>query len=339
MQIERNVQLAPLTTFKIGGVANVFVRAKNVDDIREAIALSREKGLPFFVLGGGSNTLVDDAGFNGVVIKMEMLGVEYEYVDNEFKLLLANAGESWDPVVAGSVQNGLWGLENLSGIPGTIGASPVQNIGAYGAEVANTIEWVETFNTESGEIKKFTHGECLFGYRTSRFKLETGRYIILRVAFRVSKNGLPNLFYKDLREAFAQNTAPTPKEIREKILEIRVAKFPDLKKEGTAGSFFLNPVISPYDALRILQLLPGIPQFSQQDGRVKISLAYMLEKGLGLKGFRIGGVRLFEKQPLVMVADFGASSYDVFALCEVVQKKVYEIYGILIEPEVRTVSA
>ncbi len=201
----------------------------------------------------------------------------------------------------------------------------------------STIVWVEVFDIKDKTVKKISKDECVFGYRISKFKSELDRYVILRVAFHISKNKLPNLSYKDVREAFSENTTPTPQEIREKIIAIRSNKFPNLSLEGTAGSFFLNPTISAKEVMRISNILPGIPQFVQLDGRIKISLAYMLEKGLGLKGFRVGGARLFERQPLVLVADFGASSSDVLELCNVVQKKVHNMYGIFIEPEVRIV--
>jgi len=345
MQLETNISLAPLTTFKIGGTAKFFARAKSAEDIREALRFVRE-GLPPLpsggegwgegwrctVLGSGSNTLFSNSGFNGLILKIELRGIDFR--DD---LLIAAAGESWDDAVAESTTRNLYGLENLSGIPGTIGAAPVQNIGAYGAEVADTVAWVEVLDTRDDVIKIFSREECAFSYRTSIFKKESPHYIILRVAFQLSEKSTPNLSYKDLREAFAHDTAPSPQQIREKILAIRAEKFPDLAQEGTAGSFFLNPIVLASEAARIATLLPGVPQFPQQDGSVKLSLAYMLDKGLGLKGFRVGAARLFEKQPLVMVADFGASSRNVQTLCESVQKKVFDAYGISIEPEVRMI--
>ena len=347
MNIETDIPLAPLITFKIGGRAKFFACAKSVEDIREALRFVRGElpplplgegggegpGTKLFVLGGGSNTLFSDSGFNGLVLKIELRGIEFRG-----DLLIASAGEFWDDVVAESARRNLHGLENLSGIPGTVGAAPVQNIGAYGAEVADTIAWVEVLDTRDDTIKIFSREACAFEYRTSVFKKESPRYVILRVAFRLSEKNAPNLSYKDLREAFANDAAPTPQQIHEKILAIRAEKFPDLAREGTAGSFFLNPIVSASEATRIAVFLPGVPQFPQPDGSVKVSLAYMLDKGLGLKGFRIGAARLFEKQPLVMVADFGASSRDVQTLCEEVQKKVFDAYEISIEPEVRMIS-
>jgi len=280
------------------------------------------------LLGGGSNVLVSDAGFDGLVIKIEMTGVE-----KEGELLIAGAGESWDALVECAVQSGLWGIENLSGIPGTVGAAPVQNIGAYGSEIKDTLAWVEAFDMQSGAVIRLQNTECSFGYRTSRFKKEPGRFIILRAAFKLNKNGAPNTSYKDLAGISRSNLA----EIRAKVLAVRAGKFPDLKKEGTAGSFFLNPVVSAQKAAELAKKYPDLPQFPAESG-VKVSLAWLLDNVLHVKRLSVGGARLYEKQPLVIAASRTASASDVAELAQKVARLVQDKFKIIIEPEVRIIS-
>jgi len=302
MNIEEGVPLAPLTTFRIGGAARYFVRVRSLEELREALAFARSHAVPFFILGGGSNILVSDEGYDGLIIKMEMKGTELiEDAASEKALLIAAAGERWDDLVAYAVAHDLWGLENLSGIPGTVGASPVQNIGAY---------------------------------RMSIFKQQAGRFIILRAVFSLSREGAPNLSYRDLREAFAEKPQPSLAQVREAILAIRARKFPDLRREGTAGSFFLNPTVSAETAARLRLVLPDMPHFPTEKG-IKIPLAYLLDHGLDLRGFALGGARLFESQPLVLVARFGTPSAEVQALVASVQAKIRGAYGIEIECEVK----
>ena len=231
MQVEENVPLAPLTTFCIGGPARHFARVQNIKEIVRALSFAKEKALKVLILGGGSNVLISDAGFDGLVIKIEMTGVE-----RDGETLIAEAGENWDALVERAVQEGLWGIENLSGIPGTVGAAPIQNIGAYGSEIKDTLAWVEAFDTQSGQVVRLQNSECGFGYRTSRFKKESSRFVVLRAAFKLNKNGAPNASYKDLAGISRSNLD----EIRAKVLAIRAGKFPDLQKEGTAGSFFIR---------------------------------------------------------------------------------------------------
>ena len=325
MTIEKNIPLAPLTTFRLGGAARYFVRVKNIDELREAFEISKSRNLEILLLGGGSNLLIDDAGFGGLVIKIEITGVEQDGAR-----LIAGAGESWDALVKRAVEENLWGLENLSGIPGTVGAAPVQNIGAYGAELKDTLEWLEALDTTNGEVSRFINNECGFGYRTSLFKKNPGRHVILRAAFNLKKDGKPNDSYKDLVDISRLNLG----EIRAKVLAIRAQKFPDLAQEGTAGSFFLNPVVTPQVAAALAQRYPDLPQF-EVEGGIKLSLAWLLDIALNLKGASIGGARLFERQPLVIAASPEARAGDVYALAQKIKKEVREKLGIEIEEEVR----
>ena len=327
MIIEEHILLAPLTTFKIGGPARFFTRVKTIDELKESLDFARDQHQKVLILGGGSNVLVDDAGFDGLVVKMEMRGAEF---DGE--QVVADAGESWDALVAQAVEKNLWGVENLSGIPGTAGAAPMQNIGAYGQEIADTLAWVEALDMKSGEIRIFEKSECGFGYRASRFKKD-GRHVLLRVALELKKNGAPNLSYRDL----AGRDLKTLPEIRRAVLDIRSKKFPDVAKEGTAGSFFLNPVVSAAKAAELAAKFPELPLFPGEKG-VKISLAWLLDHALNLKRARAGGARVFENQPLVIVAAQNASSRDVAALAREIQEKVRKIFGIELEEEVRVLQ-
>ncbi len=336
MQVEENIPLAPYTTFHIGGPARFFVKVQTIEALQEAFSFANEKNISVLILGGGSNVLIDDAGFDGLVVKIELAGIDLKKNDDE-AVLIVGAGESWDGVVARVVEENLWGIENLSGIPGTVGAAPVQNIGAYGAELKDTLAWVEVLDVQTKEVKKMANTECAFGYRASVFKKNPGRYVILRIALILKQERAPKLAYRDLAEAFAGISAPKLGDIRAAVLAIRAKKFPDLAQEGTAGSFFLNPTVSLQKAAELAKQFPALPQFPGELG-VKISLAWLLDNVLQLKGARVGGARLFERQPLVVVAQKNASSHDVVALAKKVQEEVKEKLDITIEPEVKIIS-
>ena len=336
MYIEENVPLAPFTTFQIGGPARFFVRATSVEDLREALAYAKEKDIKTLILGGGSNMLFDDEGFDGLVIKNEITGVEIEKTADG-AILIAEAGENWDHVVARSVAEGLWGLENLSGIPGTVGAAPVQNIGAYGRELKDAFLWAEVLDVGSGRVVRMDAGACQFGYRMSLFKATPGRYAVLRVALRLLVHDTAHITYRDLAEAFQYDSVPSVVEVREAVLRIRARKFPDLTKEGTAGSFFLNPIVSKEKAAELRHAYPELPQFPALQG-TKLSLAWLLDNVLNLRGFAVGSARLFEKQPLVIVASRNATSQDVITLMHSVMEKVQDIFSISLEEEVRIIN-
>lgn len=347
LEFRENVPLAPLTTFRVGGAARYLCEARSEEDLRAAAAFAKEKGLSLLVLGGGSNMLVSEEGFPGVVARMTMAGVTREERDGAV-FVTAAAGESWDGLVAWAVAWGLWGVENLSLIPGTVGAAPVQNIGAYGTEVKDVIESVRAMDLGTGAIRDFSNAECRFSYRESFFKTEEGkRFAILSVTFRLSAAPRPNLSYKDLAEAFVGKQSPSLSEIRAAVIAIRTGKFPNLAEVGTAGSFWKNPIIcrDHYDGIK--KRFPDIPGFTvpvpadspyaARGGLVKVPLAWILDRVCGLKGFSMGKVGLFKNQPLVLVAERGASAADVLALEAHVEGLVKERAGIEIEREVQIV--
>lgn len=340
MKIQENISLAPYTTFKIGGPAKYFCLAKSMRDLEEALAFARAQKLPLFILGGGSNIVIADTGFAGLVIKMEIAGASHEKRGDDV-LVTAWAGEPWDELVAKTVEWGAWGIENLSGIPGTVGASPVQNIGAYGTEVMNTIESVTVIDAMTGKEKIFSNKDCKFSYRDSIFKKpESKNFVILSVTFKLSSKPQPNLVYKDLKEHFLDaNNLHLKKmisqaDIREAVLKIRARKFPDLSKIGTAGSFWKNPIVSVDFFKNLQSKYPEIPSFPADKGNVKIPLAWILDKVCGLKGYTEGSVALFENQPLLVVAKFGSTASQIKAFEAHISSIIKDKTGIEIEPEV-----
>lgn len=336
MQVQEHTALAPYTTFKIGGPARYFVAVKNEQELHEALAFAKEKQIPVFILGGGSNVLISDAGFAGLVIKIGLRGIERDTQVSQYRLMVG-AGEAWDGLVQRAVDDGAWGIENLSGIPGTVGGAVVQNIGAYGAAFSEVIHSVHVFDTEEMLVKELSAHECEFGYRSSRFKTEEGKYVVLFATLLLSRTPKPNLSYKDLAHRF-ENKNPTIQEIRTAVLEIRKEKFPDLSVEGTAGSFFKNPIMSKDEAELLTQRYPEMPLFDMPETEgVKVPLAWLLDKALQLKGYALHGVRLYEKQPLVVVASRTSSARDVQQLTSSIQKKVFDELKIKIEPEVKII--
>lgn len=339
MTIQENTPLAPYTTFKIGGPGRFFCRISNEAELVEAVKFAHDKKLSIFVIGGGSNILVNDRGFGGLVIKMEMRGME-KIANNNQVIISVGAGEIWDDFVAYAVEQGLYGVENLSSIPGTVGASPVQNIGAYGMEVSQTICNVRALDTESMSFVELTNKECLFSYRDSLFKKNKGRYIVTRVDFVLNQKGKVNTEYREVREYFANKNVATPTlvEVREAVIDIRRRKLPDWKVWGTAGSFFKNPIISADQFAELAKKYPGIPGFPENDGRVKVSLGWILDKVCNVRGRRVGKAQVYEKQALVLVTEPGATSEEVFALAKELMNCVKEKTGITIEGEVEWVN-
>ena len=333
MEVRERIPLAVLTTLKVGGPARYVADCTSVEDVRDAVSFAKAHSLPFFPLGEGSNVLASDAGYEGLIIRMRIPGMEVL----EDGTVIAGAGVIWDQVVRQAALRGLWGIENLAAIPGTIGAAPVQNIGAYGAELADTLLYVEALNIATGEIETLDAKECGLGYRESRFKHEPN-LLITKVALKLSRDGEPRVNYKDLQaRKEAGDALTTPKEIGDVVRGVRAQKFPDLREYGTAGSFFKNPVITndAYDALRMQY--PDMPGFPGESG-VKVPLAWVLDYVLALRGYTKGNASLFIRQPLVLVTNSDACAADVNALAEDVAQKVFDATRISIEREVRTLA-
>jgi UDP-N-acetylmuramate dehydrogenase len=346
MKIQQNISLKEYTTFRIGGLAKFFCIVTNEDELIEAIGFSKKNKIPFFILGGGSNILVSDAGFQGIVIKIEMKGVKYEEniddstSNSNIVKATAMAGENWDSFVEETVEKGLYGLENLSLIPGTVGGSVVQNIGAYGSEVRDIIDSVYVLDVEKDEYRTFIKDECNFKYRDSIFKKEVNRYIVISVTYILNKNGTLNTKYKDVSEyfIFKKIKNPTLKQMRQAIVEIRNRKLPDLKKYGTAGSFFKNVIVSEARAQELLLRFPEMILHEVNNKKVKIPIAWILDNVCGFRGVKKGNVGTFENQALVLVNYGDATAQEIISLAQKMVDTVYEKTGIEIEPEVEYVG-
>lgn len=340
MEIQEHVLLAPFTTFRVGGNADYFCSVTSIDELREALLFARTRSLPFFVLGGGSNVLISDEGFPGLVIRMRCTGVTLLPVDDTLVELSAGGGENWDALVTRAVEEGLYGIENLSGIPGSVGATVIQNVGAYGVEACESIVRVEAFDPDSMGIRTFNNNECAFGYRDSFFKTPEGsRFIITRVVFRLMRQGALNLSYKDVRDYFTEHNVPaTLRSVRAAILAIRARKFPDLAQYGTAGSFFKNHVITEKEYGLLRERFPGIPGFSVEPGQVKVPAAWLIEHVARKRGKREGAVGSYENQALVIVNYGGARCQEIVQFCEAIAQDIEKKTGIVLEREVRLVG-
>lgn len=334
--IRKTIRLDSLTTLRVGG-STECVEITTVEEAYEALEELTETKERWYVLGGGSNVLASDAGFEGVVLLMRIPGITYRE-ENEGVVVRVGAGVSWDALVEDTVQKEFWGLENLAGIPGTVGASPVQNIGAYGVEVKDVLYRVEAVDVRSNKATSFSNDECEFDYRNSLFK-KNPFYIITHVEFILSRTAKPKISYKDIaRKLDEEKINLTPSSLAALVRDIRNEKFPDLRVEGTAGSFFKNPIVDIdfYEAL--VEQYPDIPSYPMGENLIKIPLAYILDVLLKLRGFSLYGVRCFERQPLVIVASGSATSNDIDMFAREIEKKVFDATKIKIEREVQTIK-
>jgi UDP-N-acetylmuramate dehydrogenase len=319
MLLEENKPLAPFTTFGIGGPASWFVEATSEDEIVEAAAWARERGIQLFVLGGGSNLLVSDAGFNGLVLRIGLkdISVAEQPLEASHTIYQAAAGEDWNDCVERTVQDGCAGVECLAGIPGTVGGTPVQNVGAYGQEVSSSIARVRAYDLQTRAFVEFTAAECAFSYRRSRFNsTDRGRYIVTRVDFQLIPNGAPTLKYADLQRAFADRLSdappPTLVEVAAAVRRVRQNKGM-LLVEGdpdcqSAGSFFKNPLVTEEQLRRIAATVPAAqapPRFpagpEAEPGLVKVPAAWLIEQAGFSKGYTLGAAAISSKHTLALV--------------------------------------
>lgn len=334
MRIEENIPFAQLTTFKVGGLVRYVITCESEQDVRDALEFAHERALPWVVLGEGSNVLAHDDSYAGVVLRMRILGVSYD-VDGSVVRVTAGAGVEWDALVEEVAQKFLWGIENLAGIPGTVGATPVQNVGAYGAEIAHVFHGAQVLNTHTGEVTQFSHEDCAFGYRDSIFKHHK-EYIILSVTYTLTKDGSPRTGYSDLaRLVEAGEVLDTPAHIAACVRHVRSQKFPDLTVFGTAGSFFKNPLLTPDAFKKLSDAYGAVPSFSAGE-YIKVPLAFILDRILGMRGYAEGKVHLFGNQPLVVVAERGATAQEIDMFAHTIAARVRNTTGIEIEREVQT---
>ena len=346
LQIQENVPLAPLTTLGVGGAARFFAVIESETQLAEAETFRRKHHLPGFVLGGGSNLVVADEGFSGLVLKIAIPGIEAD--PRKQGRVVAGAGVEWDEFVQYCVSRDLAGVEALSGIPGMVGSAPIQNIGAYGQEVGNAIASVQVWDTGNNASVELSREQCRFGYRESIFNTPqaSGRYIVLRVTFELKPQGAPSLQYVELSRRFAGKANPSLREVRDVVLAIRQSKGmvvsqddPDSK---SAGSFFKNPVVSANDFAKLRERIrnfkiiaseENIPCFDAPNANVKLSAAWLIEHSGFCKGYALGRAGISGKHALAIVNRGGASAKEIINLMELIQKRVRETFDILLQSE------
>jgi UDP-N-acetylmuramate dehydrogenase len=345
IEIQKDVPLAPLTTLRIGGNARFFIVAQNETQVAEAFAFAERESLGLFVLGGGSNVLISDNGFNGLVLQITLKGMasselkidlNSEHETRNSKLITVQAGEDWDGFVGYCVEQDLAGVECLSGIPGFVGGTPVQNVGAYGQEVSETIVSVRCFDRKTKAFVTLENADCGFAYRTSIFNSsERERYIVLSVTFRFCKGGQPKIGYKDLKEHFDERR-PSLGEVRDAVLRIRRSKsmviVSDDPNSKSAGSFFKNPVVEQEKLEEIRSGSDHVPFFDFGD-KVKIPAAWLIENSGFDKGFVLGNVGISTNHTLALINRSDASAEEMISLKNVIQKAVEAKFGIMLQPE------
>ncbi|MFO7617482.1 MAG: UDP-N-acetylmuramate dehydrogenase [Bacteroidales bacterium] len=337
-RVKRDVSLKPYNTFGLDVKANLLLEPETTEDLKACLVLARSENSRSMILGSGSNLLfVSD--FNGTLIRPCNSTRSIIDEDDRQVRVLAGAGLEMDALIRWCVDRNLGGLENLSLIPGTVGAAPVQNIGAYGAEVAETIEAVRVLDLLTGEEQWMDNRDCQFGYRMSRFKSrDFTNKLVWEVIFSLRKNPVPNLSYQPLQEVFKDKENSSVSEVREAVIKIRRSKLPDPSEIGNAGSFFKNPVVPANLASGIRLEYPLMPAFPQEDGQVKIPAGWLIEQ-CGWKGYREGAIGVYPRQALVLVNYGGATGIELLNLAERIRESVLLRFRISLEREVRVIEA
>jgi UDP-N-acetylmuramate dehydrogenase len=332
--IEQQVELAPLTTMKVGGRADYLVRVRTRDEVRQACDWAAEQGLPIFVLGEGSNVVVSEAPLHRLVIKMEITGFAKQREDARSMTIAVGAGEHWDSVVERAVELGLSGIEAMSMIPGTTGAAPVQNAGAYGQEMADTLVEVEAYDMTEREFVVIPRDECGFGYRTSFFKTAwAGRYVITGVTMRLHKGEPAEPTYESLKRYLAEHdiARPTLRQIREGVTAVRARILPDPSVVPNTGSFFKNPIVDEAVVRALEAKFEKVPSYKYGD-KYKLAAGWILEQ-CGFKGAEYFGLKMWAGHALVITNPNGAGYDDLVKLVELIVRTVQEKFGITLEPE------
>lgn len=331
--LQNEVSLKPYNTFGVDVRARLFAEARDDDEVRQGIALSVERGLPLLVIGGGSNLLLT-GDIDALILRMASRGIRILSDDGAQVRIEAEAGEVWDELVRWSLSQGLGGLENLSLIPGTVGAAPMQNIGAYGVELKDVFDSLVALDRLSGEVREFGLSDCAFAYRDSLFKREPGRWVILRVRLNLSRSAALHLDYGPVRQRLAEEgvVTPTPADVSRVICAIRREKLPDPAVLGNAGSFFKNPLVPAVLAERLRGEHADLVAYPQADGQVKLAAGWLIDKA-GWKGFREGAAGVHAQQALVLVNYGGASGGEIHALAERIRADIRQRFGVELEME------
>ncbi|MEW9900235.1 UDP-N-acetylmuramate dehydrogenase [Chitinivorax sp. PXF-14] len=332
--IESNVSLKPFNTFGVDVQAAGLAHLASLDELRAVLADPAWQGVPRLVLGGGSNMLFT-RDFPGLVLRVELQG--RTKVDEDAQAVYARgmAGESWHDFVQWTIAQGWAGLENLSLIPGTVGASPIQNIGAYGVEIKDCFHSLDAIELATGQLRQFLLADCAFAYRDSVFKgALAGRYLVVSVTFRLPKQPCWHTGYGEIQQELAtrQVTELSARAIADAVIAIRRRKLPDPAEIGNAGSFFKNPVVEASLAAALRERFPALPAYPQPDGRSKLAAGWLIDQ-CGWKGRSLGAAGVYEKQALVLVNCGGASGADIWRLAEAIRASVYERFGVELEPE------
>lgn len=333
MQVQELVDLKPFNTMAVAAKARYFTTIKTETDVREALAWAKAHDVKTFVLGGGANLLMTTEVVDRLVMRMAISGLEVVGETEAATYVKVGAGEDWHTTVDRLISMGYGGLENLALIPGTVGASVVQNIGAYGAEVAQRVKEIEVYNPATQEIEAMRAEECDFAYRHSIFKDDGyADLVVVSVTFELPKVWTPNLSYKELTHQVEGLEAVTPRDVFNAVVAVRSRKLPDPKDLGSAGSFFKNPVVDHDQFLALLEKFPSIVHYDVGGGYQKLAAGWMIDQA-GLKGYRIGDAGTYEKQALVLVNHGQASGQELWQFAQMVQAKVLEKFGVALEPE------
>jgi UDP-N-acetylmuramate dehydrogenase len=337
MHIQENVSLSGYSAMRLGGPARYLAEAGSEDKLVELVEWAKSKKLPFIVIGHGSNIIWRDEGYEGLVIVNKIMGLEFIEEDNETATLRAGAGELWDDVVAKAVDKDLTGIEFLSAIPGTAGAAPVQNIGAYGAELASTLVEVEAYDTQTKSFGGMASDSCDFSYRNSRFKSsDKGQFIITGIVLRLKKGHPEPPFYESLQKYFDENQIKefTPKAVRQAVIAIRKIKLPDPSVVANNGSFFTNPFVDETKFRYLKSKYPDIKGWPDKSGRVKLAAGWLLEQA-GFKDYQDTdtGMRTWPNHALVLVNDHAKSTNDLLAFRKKILDGVNDKFDVSLEQE------
>ncbi|MDP9533733.1 UDP-N-acetylmuramate dehydrogenase [Pseudomonas protegens] len=334
LDIQSDVSLKPFNSFGVEVKAQRFAQAHSDDDVREALAYCADhQQLPLLVIGGGSNLLLT-TDIQALVLRMATRGIRLLSDDGQRVVVEAEAGETWHPFVQWTLDQGLSGLENLSLIPGTVGAAPMQNIGAYGVEIKDVFVGLTALDRQTGELRDFDLDQCQFAYRDSLFKHQAGRWLILRVRFALNRVDHLHLEYGPVRQRLSEQgiEQPTARDVSRAICSIRSEKLPDPAVLGNAGSFFKNPVVSAVLAAQIKQSHPGLVGYPQADGQVKLAAGWLIEQA-GWKGFRDADAGVHRLQSLVLVNYGTATGLQLLELARRIQRDIAERFGVELEME------
>ncbi|MDB5187269.1 MAG: murB [Candidatus Saccharibacteria bacterium] len=335
MEIHTNIPLKNYTTMRLGGNARFMADAHTADEIAELARNTKAQSIPLFILGGGSNTIVHDEGFAGMVVRNRIAGFEVIADDARTIQIRIGAGENWDEVVKRTVDMNLTGIEAMSAIPGTAGAAPIQNVGAYGQEIADSLISLEAYDTETDRFVTLQNEECGFSYRHSIFRgAASGRYVVIFITLQLYKEAPQPPFYKAIEDYFAANniTMFTPQIIRDAVIKIRADKLPDPTVMPNTGSFFKNALIEDWQLAELKKEYPDMPSYDMPDGNFKIPTGWLIEQ-TGLKGKTLHGMRVHDKNALVLINESATSYQDLAAARDEISGAVRDQFRITIEQE------